>query len=640
MSPESQNGNNVPEELNDPFFFENNLAEADFSLVKNIAFLLERRTDFKKKTKGIYEAEGSLELTDILDNGIELKSANAFINFAANDIQLFIQCDRLIKCLEKRISSGHQNGGNLRKIIDNYLELAKPRWLRTKINKENLKTTYEEFTEKCPTDFFEKTKNENISFWEILEYCDKKRQGGYLKNSEYFLIASYFKNIKNTPELNYSSFDIFTFINLQIIPYVISEKSIKDYDIGNHIKGETPAYKNEILTKIRKVLFVIDDFSFQVTDALADNFDVRHKISKALVEDETIFGDMPICLRVIGDDVLSGLSLIRWLLSIKENYKETNDEFYKKLEEKMLFLQKEDESKLRLLFTSEFNDLFIKTVSESQDNLTLDINHSFESICKYQNELSKETLIFEEFENCIPNVVNKQVDSTLVVGLEKKLIGVVVDVVQNDKKHFKGMWFLSFSDDEPILYLDVVDQENISDPLKSKILLFTKEKTLDLKERLEKKYLEKLSKLEQEKANFKPILIKVDEKKIPSKLPDQELKKKRKNGIFGEAPDLKETMGNTIEERNIGYKLVFHEEVVNPDKNNPSRLKKAIEKFNKTGAGIVKMLNKIFAKSGNRIITLRTGSFRALFEVSEKNNAHLVRVVNRRDYQKLNGNCI
>lgn len=638
MLPESQSRKNVPDELDDPLFLRANISELDYPSVNKISFLLKRRTDFRKNTQRIYEAEGNLELLDILDKEIELKSANASINFAANDIHLFIQCNELQKCLEKRITSGHQNGDNLRKIIDYYLELAKPRWLRTKINKETLKTTYEEFTEKCPTDFFEKTKNENISFWEILEYCDKKRQGRYLKNSEYFLIASYFLNIKNTPELDHSFFDIFTLRNLQIIPYGISEKSIKDYDTGDHIKGETPAYKNDILTKIRKVLFVVDDFSFQVTDALTDNFDVRHKISKALVEDEIIFGSLPICLRVIGDDVLSGASMVRWLLSIKENYKETSDEFYKKLEENMLFLQREDEAKLRLLFTSEFNDLLIEKVNESQDGLTLDINHLFESVCKYQNELSKETLIFEDFENCIPNV-NKQVDSTLVVDLEKKLIGVVIDVVQNDKKNFKGIWFLSFSDDEPKLYLDVVDQENISNPLKSKILLFTKEKILDLKERLEKKYLEKLRKLEQEKA-FKPILIKVDEKKIISRLPDQESKKKRKDGIFGEAPDLKETMGNTIEERNIGYKLVFHEEVVNPDENNPLRLKKAIEKFNKTGAGIVKMLNRIFAKSGNRIITLRTGSFRALFEVSEKNNAHLVRVVNRRDYQKLNGNCI
>ena len=169
--------------------------------------------------------------------------------------------------------------------------------------KKVLEETYKRFAEEYPTDFFIKTNKEKITFWDVISYCNKKRRGRILPISEFFLMGSFLLDIQNNIRGSKKNLDCLNLALMQIIPSQVMKGYLIKYDYGKSIKGEQRSEKCKKKSKIKSVFTVIKVFSNQIRDALADNFDSRHKLAKSLVEEGSIFDYKTVCSQVINNDV-------------------------------------------------------------------------------------------------------------------------------------------------------------------------------------------------------------------------------------------------------------------------------------------------------------------------------------------------
>ena len=291
------------------------------------------------------------------------------------------------------------------------------------------------------------------------------------------------------------------------------------------------------------------------------------------------------------------------------------------------------------MYAKELDDLIVKKPDLTEKIYFSDIKSSWGAIVEYQGKLSKDKIISKKEDNLF-YIKNMEVGCFLGIDVEREEMIVFLDIVPEGIGNYKVFWYISLVNEQPKLYIDVIDQENVSVSLKRKTLALTKDLLNVLEKELKIKYS---AKEEKEKSWSIQNQVAAKIKNPENNLSNSQRGKKRKRRCVNmrQIIDLKKKDGDSIGDER-GYKLVFHQEIQNPDEINPRRLEKAVDRYNNFGAGTIKILQVLHTQFGNQIIFLRVGNFRALFEVPTDGSgkAHLIRILDRKDYRKFhNRNC-
>ena len=279
------------------------------------------------------------------------------------------------------------------------------------------------------------------------------------------------------------------------------------------------------------------------------------------------------------------------------------------------------------MYAKELDDLIVKKPDLTEKIYFSDIKSSLELIVQYQKELSKDIIVSKKKDNFFI-IKNKKVGYFLGIDVEQETMILLLDIAPKGAMRYKGSWYISLVNGQPKLYIDVIDQENVSVSLKRKTLALTKDAINGLKCELEIKCL---AKRKEEEVRFKNIRA---PKKAES--PEKTLPNPNKRKKIPEKIDLQEEFEIANKNEKLRYRLIFDEKIQNPDEQNPQRIKEAIDRYNNSGAGTIKILKVLHTQSGRRLISLRVGTFRALFEAPTDGSgkALLIRVLNRKDYRK------
>ena len=126
MGPENLKDQSCVFNIPDGDFISKNLCPRDFPVFEKIGELYSRGIEYRKQINPFSIRKNEIE-ADEDDSSVSVaNSAQNVVLSLANNVHLFIECDSLVSSLEKRINPKKNNKENLGKIIDNFLDLAKP----------------------------------------------------------------------------------------------------------------------------------------------------------------------------------------------------------------------------------------------------------------------------------------------------------------------------------------------------------------------------------------------------------------------------------------------------------------------------------------------------------------------------------
>ncbi|MFC1625058.1 hypothetical protein ACFL15_01635, partial [Patescibacteria group bacterium] len=215
----------------------------------------------------------------------------------------------------------------------------------------------------------------------------------------------------------------------------------------------------------------------------------------------------------------------------------------------------------------------------------------------------------------------------LHIDLSRSAVSVGFLQIRKSDQRIKTFWFIN--PDEKNFELNTLD-ENISEKSKSKLFTVSRDFLKNSLAYLEEKYPRG------ENKNSSAIKIaSISKAKGPGAIKSKSTK--RKASLTTKPKNIFENVNNEVSKER--YQLKNNTQIIVPE-DMKEGLVEAIERYNKSQGGVVKVLSHIQSKDGNPIISLRLRSYRALFELKENGFATLVNFCNRRDLKRLNGKCL